>query len=69
MTVHEPQWTENLLATCYSFPVINSMLSTVKATKIFKIRICEIAFAVLLRHIKVYPRKKAGGEAKEPLSP
>ena len=35
MTVHEPQWTENLLATCYSFPVINSMLATVKATKIF----------------------------------
>ena len=47
------------------------MLSTVKATKIFKIRICGIAFAALLRHIKVYPRKKAGGggEAKEPLSP
>ena len=75
MTVHEPQWTENLLATCYSFPVINSMLSTVKATKIFKIRICEIAFAALLQHscgtLRSIPEKKrgGGGEAKEPLSP
>ena len=69
MTVHEPQWTENLLATCYRFPVINSMLSTVKATKIFKIRICEIAFAAFLRHIKVYPRKKAGGGGLKNLLP
>ena len=45
------------------------MLSTVKATKIFKIRICGIAFAALLRPINVYPRKKAGGgRLKNPLA-
>ena len=59
-----------VLGTCYSFPVINSMLATVKATKIFKTRICQIPFAAFLPHIKVYLSKKAGGGGtKERLSP